>query len=174
MALGDEVEEADELATVVDHCAQVRPPRRVREQVDPPRVGRRVVPLVRELVPPLGDLGRLLVGDRLDVHGMEPTVATQRAAASRSAAGRLLERAAQQEARRERVPRAGRIHDVAGDGGEVELRVLAEHAAAACAPLEHAERRRQVRAAEQLPLGLRREEHVGCELVEEPANCTGP
>src|SRR5207253_1545182 len=49
---GDEVEEADELAVVVDDRPQVRSPARVGEQLDAPWVGRRVVPLVRELVPP--------------------------------------------------------------------------------------------------------------------------
>ncbi len=68
MPFGDEVEEADELAVVVDDRPQVRPPARVGEQLDAPRVGRRVVPLVWKLVPPLGDRRCLLVGDRLYLH----------------------------------------------------------------------------------------------------------
>src|SRR5262249_53237041 len=83
VSLGDEVEEADELAVVVDDRAQVRSSGGVREQLDASRVGRRVVPLVRKLVAPLGDRGPLLVGDGLDLHGMEPMAATQRAAAPR-------------------------------------------------------------------------------------------
>src|SRR5579871_4862383 len=54
VSVRDEVEEADELAAVDDRT-EVRPPRGVREQLDAPRVGRRVVPLVRELVAPLRD-----------------------------------------------------------------------------------------------------------------------
>jgi hypothetical protein len=70
VSLGDEVEEADELAAVVHDRPQVRAPGRVREQLDAPRVGRRVVPLVRELVPPPRDRSRLLVGDRLNLHAV--------------------------------------------------------------------------------------------------------
>src|SRR5262249_52454623 len=68
VSLGDEVEEADELAVVVDHRAQMRSPGRIREELDPAWVGRGVVPLVRELVPPPGDRRCLLVRDRFDLH----------------------------------------------------------------------------------------------------------
>src|SRR5438552_1399098 len=83
VVLADEVEEADEVAVVADDRAESVAPRRVREQLDASRVGRGVVPLVRELVPPRRDLRGMLLGHRLHLHGSEPTVATQRAAASR-------------------------------------------------------------------------------------------
>src|SRR5690348_5681519 len=73
---------------------------------------------------------------------------------------RLLERAAHEESRGERVAGPGGIDDLGGHGGEVELRVVREHRAAARAPLEDADRRGEVRAAQQLPLRLGGEEDI--------------
>src|SRR4051794_35158801 len=61
-ALLDEVEEADEVALVAYHRAQAVAPRRVREELDPPGIGRGVVPLVRELVAPFRNRGGVLLG----------------------------------------------------------------------------------------------------------------
>src|SRR3954463_5285611 len=76
VALAHEVEEADQLALVVDDSTQAFAAGGIREELDAARVGGRVVPLVRELVAPLGDLSRVRLGQELDPHGSEPTRAT--------------------------------------------------------------------------------------------------
>ena len=129
--LAHEVEEADELAVVADHGAQSLALRRMREQLDLPRIVRRVVPLVRELVLPARDRGSVLIRQWDDLHGNDPTRATQRACALEPAPRGLLERAAEQEACRERVAGAGRVDDVRVDGREVEPCVLGDDDAAA-------------------------------------------
>ncbi len=102
-----------------------------------------------------------------DPHGSEPTVRDAARRRLEPAAGRILERAAEQEPGRERVAGAGRVDDLRLDGREVEPRVLRDDGAAARAALDHADRRREVRAAEHLPLGLGREQHVGRDRVEQ-------
>src|SRR5581483_11071784 len=83
VAFADEVEEPDELAVVADHGPQAVAPRGMREELDPPRIRRGVVPLVRKLVLPLADGRSVHLGHGPDSHGSEPTRATHRAAAAR-------------------------------------------------------------------------------------------
>ena len=157
------------VAVVADDRAQAVAARGVREQLDAPRVGRGVVPLVRELVPPLGDLRRVLLAQRLDVHGSEPTRATQRAAASSP------RRAASSSEPPSRKPAASASPapvvstTSAATGARSSRASSVTTVAPRGAALDHAGRRGEVRAAEHLPLRLGREQHVGRDRVEQLA-----
>ena len=146
----------------------------IGEELDAARVGRRVVPLVRELVPPLRDRCGLVVAQRLDVHGSDPTFATHRAAAS------IPRRAASSTEPPSRKPAANASPAPVGSTASTSSAAKSSRespsktAAAAGAALQHAGRSGEIRAAQQFPLRLGREEDVGRELVEELAEADRP
>ena len=133
------------------------------------RIGSGVVPLVRELVPPLGDLPRVLLGQRIDPHGSEPTRATQRAAASSP------RRAASSSEPPSRNPAASASPAPVESTTSASTGARSSRASSVTTVMPRAPRlirpgrRGQVGAAEHLPLGLGREEHVGRDRVEQLA-----